>query len=49
MKNRDIPFGDLKSKVINSKPKTEVTRKKFTFNQKGKIKNFINAIDDYIE
>ncbi|CAD8134438.1 unnamed protein product [Paramecium pentaurelia] len=45
----DIPFGDLKSKVINSKPKTEVTRKKFTFNQKGKIKNFINAIDDYIE
>ncbi|CAD8134203.1 unnamed protein product [Paramecium octaurelia] len=45
----DIPYGDLKHKAINSKPKTEVTRKKFSFNQKGKIKNFIDAIDDYIE
>ncbi|CAD8051060.1 unnamed protein product [Paramecium sonneborni] len=45
----DDQFGNLKSKVISSKPKTEVTRKKFTFNQKGKMKNFLNAIDDYIE
>ncbi|CAK71141.1 unnamed protein product (macronuclear) [Paramecium tetraurelia] len=49
IKNRDIPFRDLKHKAINSKPKTEVTRKRFSFNQKGKIKNFIDAIDDYIE
>ena len=35
--------------MISSKPKTEVTRKKFSFNQKGKMKNFLNAIDDYIE
>ncbi|CAD8049798.1 unnamed protein product [Paramecium sonneborni] len=45
----DDPFGNLKSKVIDSKPKTEVTRKKFMFNQKGQMKNFLNAIDDYIE
>ncbi|CAK72239.1 unnamed protein product (macronuclear) [Paramecium tetraurelia] len=45
----ETPFGNPKNKLVNSKPKRENTRKKFSFEDTNKLSNFLNAIDDFIK
>ncbi|CAD8143486.1 unnamed protein product [Paramecium pentaurelia] len=45
----ETPLEDPKSQLISSKPRSEYQIKKFSIDDRNKITNFLNAIDDYIK